>query len=451
MFGTGLAIGVSPVFFRSLWDAFPFPELILANYKGDSIFLSNKNYLRDYSQKGLHAPVKSPVAYFNGIDNHLKYTSPEAPGLSSFTIALWVKTTDTGVGSIYDFYNSSSSGVVLYKQSGANQPLTVVFRSVPEGGGSRVIAFYGTTIINDGAWHCIIVTFDRSGSITLYVDGDEDETYDISDRTTDTLSQTNPIQIGQKTGPPYDLVDMSAFNVLYEKRILTDREIASFANNNYNPKTALVFSPLCEYGGTLEEDSTVSLVKETDAQGTEGKYVAFDLFVQATETTEIEILNTSNVTAAEVDGATLSDTGLKRSVRVGFLNKGNDATNTPATAMALNETVEQTIWEPNADQHTTKAIGLGTANGVIPSYLGAYAAGSNVAVTNSSYFENVLGTLVSTNEDQSVGFPDTTILTVQPGITKVRIYIWIEGQDVDCENSVTLGSGVSVKLNLNAK
>ena len=205
------------------------------------------------------------------------------------------------------------------------------------------------------------------------------------------------------------------------------------------------------YTGELEEDGTISLTSETDVQGSTGKYVAFDMFIQATGETEIALLNTSKVDAASVAGATLSDTGLKKSARVGFLNKGTDATNTPATALALNNTIEQTIWEPNADQHTAKAIGLGTANGVIASYVGAKDAGSSVAFANTDYFDTLLTTLVTSNVDQSTGFPDTTVVTVGAGITKIRVYIWIEGQDVDCENSVTLGSGISVKLNLNAK
>ena len=33
------------------------------------------------------------------------------------------------------------------------------------------------------------------------------------------------------------------------------------------------------------------------------------------------------------------------------------------------------------------------------------------------------------------------------GITKVRIYMWIEGQDVDCENNVT-GTDITYKITL---
>ena len=29
------------------------------------------------------------------------------------------------------------------------------------------------------------------------------------------------------------------------------------------------------------------------------------------------------------------------------------------------------------------------------------------------------------------------IFTLQPGVTKYRVYMWVEGQDVDCENNAS--------------
>jgi hypothetical protein len=45
-------------------------------------------------------------------------------------------------------------------------------------------------------------------------------------------------------------------------------------------------------------------------------------------------------------------------------------------------------------------------------------------------------------------------LTLQRGITKVRVYMWIEGQDVDCENSasggnITYGLQITTENNAN--
>lgn len=37
------------------------------------------------------------------------------------------------------------------------------------------------------------------------------------------------------------------------------------------------------------------------------------------------------------------------------------------------------------------------------------------------------------------------IFSINSGITKIKVYMWIEGQDVDCENNAAIGN---VALNL---
>ena len=39
------------------------------------------------------------------------------------------------------------------------------------------------------------------------------------------------------------------------------------------------------------------------------------------------------------------------------------------------------------------------------------------------------------------------MFTLAKGVTKLRIYMWIEGQDVDCENAAS-GGNVSFNLQL---
>ena len=38
-----------------------------------------------------------------------------------------------------------------------------------------------------------------------------------------------------------------------------------------------------------------------------------------------------------------------------------------------------------------------------------------------------------------------TFMTLTAGITKIRVYMWVEGQDVDCENQAS-GSDISFNL-----
>ena len=58
---------------------------------------------------------------------------------------------------------------------------------------------------------------------------------------------------------------------------------------------------------------------------------------------------------------------------------------------------------------------------------------------DGTYFEQVTPS-ASTGV---AGIPTTayqSLMQLQPGITKVRIYMWVEGQDVDCENNASGGS-----------
>ena len=64
----------------------------------------------------------------------------------------------------------------------------------------------------------------------------------------------------------------------------------------------------------------------------------------------------------------------------------------------------------------------------------AISTGVPLNSTNSSYFGSVTG-LFSTQET-GVGNGQTWF-KLSAGITKVRFYLWIEGQDVDCENNAS--------------
>ncbi len=243
------------------------------------------------------------------------------------------------------------------------------------------------------------------------------------------------------------------------KSILTTEEIKAATytgSQNQFPTTLTPVSTIGSttagifdmYYGSLQDDGSIELSKETDAQGTDGKYVAFDLFISSTAEKEIALLDTSKVVATGE-----KDSKLQYSARVGFLNKGTDATSTPESAYLLNSKVSQTIWQPNADQHTTIAINnSGAVAGEIPTYLGAKAATTDgsVAINASTHFGTLSATLINTKVTETE-WPDTTVITVGAGITKLRIYVWIEGQDIDCENTASLGTGIKININLNAK
>ncbi len=204
-------------------------------------------------------------------------------------------------------------------------------------------------------------------------------------------------------------------------------------------------------------DYILTATQTTETRGSTGRFVAFDLFFRVDEDETLYLTANSNV---ETPDAT--DTGIKNSTRVAFVDLGNTAIGSPlATIQGLNAGAAAPVyvWEPNYDSHTAAAIahamdvyGLTVADDddtAVP-YSGVIAEivtlddvllGDATEAENAMFFADV-----TTNYRTKDGF-DTAIqvFNLPAGISKVRFYMWVEGQDVDCEN---LASGGNVIFNV---
>lgn len=216
------------------------------------------------------------------------------------------------------------------------------------------------------------------------------------------------------------------------------------------------------FRGTVETnastgDNILSAVATVeDGSGTaknQGDFVVFDLFFQSTEAQTVYLTSNSSVVYAGTD-----DKGIQNAARVAFVDEGNVAyASTPASAQALHGGTLRMIWEPNYDVHTASGVAnASSVYGITTSLTGgsklAYvgvkapiAAANAIALdsTNSTYFQSV-----TTTGSVAAGIPTNSYISafqVAAGITKIRIYMWIEGQDVDCEDHA---SGSSLTYNL---
>lgn len=207
-----------------------------------------------------------------------------------------------------------------------------------------------------------------------------------------------------------------------------------------------------------EEKATATISTSAAAEETSttenGHYIAFDLFIKSAAERAIQLdagSGISAVNAANPDDIA-SDKGLKYSARVAFFNQGTDATNTPSQAIAQSNgtAASQVIWEPNANMHTVYAENSLGATGIMP-YYGVKAEGEDLPFDADSVSKDTTHFGTVTTVTSNVGaVPTETMFTVKPGITKVRIYIWIEGQDIDCENNASVGTGIRTTLKLKA-
>ena len=211
------------------------------------------------------------------------------------------------------------------------------------------------------------------------------------------------------------------------------------------------------YVGSLEYDTDGNPVLTTqdsvETKGKTGDFVVFDLFFQVTQDTVVKLAEGSDVKISE---GTSLDKGLKSAARVAWLNLGHVDTNaSPEAAQALSSGTTVKVWEPNNNAHTTAAIndamsvyGLTvTSAQQIASYYGVDAEFDSVSLRNLATTAGTNFKIVTPDIKSPVGglASDTTWFTLEAGITKVRFYLWIEGQDVDCENNAS-GDAIGYKM-----
>ena len=231
-------------------------------------------------------------------------------------------------------------------------------------------------------------------------------------------------------------------------------------------KGAVASGAMPLYNGTIGADGKMTGVTEP----TTGDFYRFDVYVKndgnTAQTLYLDLAGSTVVDKAdaESDPAKLN-TGISKAVRLAFIDqKQGDKTGTEQTAESVIASLQGTtsvIWEPNAASHnsyaTTYRYKLGTdgkptttkivASSDIEKYVALTAAtegdaslsvmaGAAIPGTGAEYF-----TAAVTDASGTVKIAELPANMV----TKLTIYLWIEGQDVDCNNAE---SGGTVLTNL---
>ena len=222
-------------------------------------------------------------------------------------------------------------------------------------------------------------------------------------------------------------------------------------------------------GDVLTNETTGEYIlkstKEEEVAGSVGSFIAFDLFFKVDENTPVWITPDSGVTTSGVD------TGIKNATRMGFVILGNTtAGDTLGNIQGLNAGASATkyIWEPNYDVHTAAAVnnaydtyGLSTTQtgGSLLPYSGVKAefdAVDNVSLkvpstqTHATQYSTYFGAVTPDYTTVAAFDQNLPIWTFTKGITQVRVYMWVEGQDVDCENSAS-GGNITYSLSITSE
>lgn len=184
-------------------------------------------------------------------------------------------------------------------------------------------------------------------------------------------------------------------------------------------------------------------------------YIAFDLFLKnitgSPVSDNLYIDEGTNVIVDE--GNTEQIQGLVNSVRMGFVKIGTVSRNSSIEEIQnieCNNNCEMIIYEPNSTSHTELSIERAKKYGI---HLmdGQYYPTIGVAKEMNFYdITNVIKGIPSENfKLQETRFSiEEPIFELPDGITKIRVYVWLEGQDIDSLETRSEGADVSVMINL---
>ena len=144
--------------------------------------------------------------------------------------------------------------------------------------------------------------------------------------------------------------------------------------------------------------------------------------------------------------------GLLNSIRMGFLKIGSvplDADVNSIQNVGCNNNCQAIIYEPYSTNHTNLSISrvekynINLLNG---QYYPTYAMINSV--TGVDFKDIIYGQdrenfgLQITRVDKS-----RSLFEIPDGITKVRVYVWIEGQDIDSLETKSNGADLSIRIN----
>lgn len=233
--------------------------------------------------------------------------------------------------------------------------------------------------------------------------------------------------------------------------------------------------------------------------GEQNGYLVFDLFVKNgngstyikdydSSSEEAIYLTTSSAVVANQNGGNIPDYGLANSVRVAFMQVGrvaatvtdqgtinsiNCTTDTNNTGLCFND--KTVIWEPNDTKHEASLItyyekvcksrntdgtyGTSACSKVVDgTYTNTFVVNQNIISSDRvDIYDGLNGFTVDDKYklSKNTSFTDTLkmvsdadrkeIFTLAPNsITKVRIYIYLEGQDVDNYDLISLNKKINI-------
>lgn len=207
---------------------------------------------------------------------------------------------------------------------------------------------------------------------------------------------------------------------------------------------------------TVQQADVESSDITTTGQYDKGYYIAFDVFLKVDADSPNLYFSGSVIEP-------VTDKGLANSSRVALIKGPNTAASDsdPEADMQTLTTAGGTVmmWEPNSDAHKAggvnnaaalgwdSTLSVGEGNPTVP-YDGVKGEVAGVVLSQATAAQDAtnFARITPTWATPKTGLPSMEVEGgLDAGVSKFRIYLWVEGQDVDCENNA---SGTDVQYNL---
>lgn len=207
-----------------------------------------------------------------------------------------------------------------------------------------------------------------------------------------------------------------------ENVVLQPVSIANAANSNFTV-----------YSGLFNEDTQTITTSVVNTPG--GSYILMPLYIWNSGSNNIDVY----LSDATVEATSSIRTDL--ATRIGIVSYTNTVAYDTLTSASNMDTIftafgDSFIYEPNADTHLDSSISGNEYHAVISAQADQATIGSNNHIIATG--EPAVGSVTTTAKTCGIG--QTDMVTV-PGssVMKVLIYVWIEGQDIDCFNEIAAG------------
>ena len=198
------------------------------------------------------------------------------------------------------------------------------------------------------------------------------------------------------------------------------------------------------YTASLADDRSANItrVDQSAANSKTAGLVAFDLF--------FKVANDTTVYFGTSEFEDTSSSDILSALRVGLQPMGNTQSTVAADATGLKpaavDRANTKVYEVDSIHRSADAKAAGNSDGALgksQEYVGQ-TGGVRATSDNFIFTGALVDTLYCTFIESTANNVEKSF-QLKAGVTKMRIYIWVEGNDIDCRNSVA-GAALTAAL-----